>query len=383
MTLIGLTLWQTLGLGAAAASVLVALYLLKLRRPRRTVAYLSLWVGTTGGALGSPRYGRPRDLLSLLLQLSILGLLLAALVDPKPGRRAEGPLSTVVLIDSSIAMQSQHGDSTRFEAALKRASQVVEAMRPGDRSWIVAAGEGLQPAQANPENRAALLAALTRLSPTDGTLRMGQALQYAADVLAGMPRRRIVLLTGADAPAPEAGVALQGIELYLERIGVQQDNVSVAAIGVRTRPLEPSRRELLIDVSYAGGGRAAGDLVVSSEQGAVFGAPLELSGPTHERIVLRQLPAIGGRLTAQWRRTDGQQEALTADDSITLQLPPQSRRRVLVVSDSNRYLEAALALDSGLEVTSVLPGGSLPSGSFEVALSDGDPPDPRRAAAGS
>ncbi len=382
MSFLGLVPWQLATLGAASAGVLVSLYWLRLRRPRHVVTYLPLWLSGGGGQSQAARYGRPRDLLSLLLQLTLLGLLLAALFDPKPSVRAGGALSTVVLLDASVQMQTRLAAGTRFDAALGRAVELVDSMQPGDRTWFIAVSDGPHPLRADATNRESLRGALRGLQPTREPLELTGALRLAADLLAGSAHPRVVLLTGPEVPEPEPPAGLGAAALRLERFGLPVDDVALVAVGVRARPLEPSRRELLVELEHVGSATVQGRLLVESEVGPVYGAPSRLGANVREQWLLRELPAVGGTVKVSFQRTDGSVESLTANDEASVELPPSTRRRVALVTEGNRYLEAALRLDPGLELVVMRPDQADHDPEFSVAILDGVVPVARPKARG-
>jgi hypothetical protein len=68
-----------------------------------------------------------------------------------------------------------------------------------------------------------------------------------------------------------------------------------------------------------------------------------------------QLSGASRTLEAKIARVDGTHDDLPADDRAYALLPERRRARVLVVTEGNTYLEAALLLDEYLDVTDVAP----------------------------
>src|SRR3954469_7849530 len=76
--------------GANGAVAITALYLVRLRRRRVAVSFAPLWLDALGPRRTASWARRLRDLLSLLLALSLLGGLLVAAVGPPPAPGGRG-----------------------------------------------------------------------------------------------------------------------------------------------------------------------------------------------------------------------------------------------------------------------------------------------------
>ena len=82
--------WATLApIGGAVAAALVALYVLRLRRQRVEVPFAPLWQRVLEERSANQLWEKLKRLLSLLLQLALLGVLLLALADPQGAAQRE------------------------------------------------------------------------------------------------------------------------------------------------------------------------------------------------------------------------------------------------------------------------------------------------------
>ncbi len=91
----------TAGLAAAAATAIVALHFVRLRRREVPVPFAALWLGTAGAAASLRRSRRLRHWLALILALGTFAVLLLGAVDPRASRVDPGGRSWVILIDRS------------------------------------------------------------------------------------------------------------------------------------------------------------------------------------------------------------------------------------------------------------------------------------------
>ncbi|HEX3855075.1 MAG TPA: BatA domain-containing protein [Polyangiaceae bacterium] len=106
MAIAGLPLSQLLMIAGGAATVTVALYILKLRRRAVPVPFARIWDAVFRDRQATELFSKLRRLLSLLFQLALLALLIVALGDPKPKTSILDGRHIVVLVDGSASMKA-------------------------------------------------------------------------------------------------------------------------------------------------------------------------------------------------------------------------------------------------------------------------------------
>jgi len=203
-------------LPVVAVPLLVAAYrdLLRRRADRRTqLAALGLvptGTAATGGAPGSAAGGgrardRRRHVVPALF-LVALTLLLVGLARPQATIAEPRREGTVVLaFDTSGSMAADDLRPTRIEAAKAAARTFVERQPETIRVGVVAFGESGLITQQPTTDRAQVLNAIDRLSPTGGTA-LGRGIQTALSAIAG----RTVRLDDPETAAAEGDVGYYG-----------------------------------------------------------------------------------------------------------------------------------------------------------------------------
>ncbi len=121
--------------GAIGAVAITVLYLIRLRRRRVVVSFAPLWLDAAGPRRTTSWARRLRDLLSLLLALTLLGLLLLAAVDPRPTAADRAGRSLVILIDRSASMSARDGSGTRLEPRARAPSRSSTGWPPRIGRW--------------------------------------------------------------------------------------------------------------------------------------------------------------------------------------------------------------------------------------------------------
>lgn len=415
MTLAGLPLTTLLGLGAAFAAATVLLYVLKLRRRPVPVPFTRLWQRVLRDKQSSSLFSRLRQLLSLLLQLVMVAALVLALGDPRAeGHRTEGR-TFVVLLDASASMGATDVAPSRLEVAKREVSRLVDGMAAVDRMLLVRLGATPTPLTTLTEDGAALKQAVEGVRPSDTGANLEAALRLALDALRGQPAPEIVLVSdgafGAES-APESpqnaaleagpvepnGVAAAnaapsateraplrsplldqaagaGIVVSYVPVGARGRNVAITQFAARRYPLDKSRHEVLLELTNTSAEPLEVELALQGD-GAVIDVQRFALAP-HEVLkrTYTDLGGASGELSAEVRLADGTLDDLRADDRAFATLPERRRARVLVVSEGNAYLEAALLLDEYLQVTEVTPGQYPAEGDFDVTIFDGVAPE--------
>lgn len=411
-----------LGLLAALAPVVIALYLRRVRRRVATVSTLLFWERVLAEQPRRTFLGRLRRIASLLLQLFLLALLALALARPEVARffgrddrpdddGGNGRNAVVLVLDARASMQAREPGSgamvtvappTRFERAREAARAFARRAGPG-RAVGVLAVEGPIPRLLAPlaeDDRPALAALDTLVRPTDAGGTLDEALDLAAGLLAAQSplpsartekkekeRRRVIVFSDRPAPASEiAGVPVETV-LADDRGGHgshdgPRENVALGHFGVRARPDSPQTLAATGEILNAGAHRQRGEAELSLDGRLLDVRPFDL-GPG-ERATL-SFPALAtntslanarGWLRLRLRRppdADGPTaDALAADDEVRAALPAARPLRVLLVSGGNWFLENLLRADAGISFDLLDPAAFRPetAGNFDAVLLD-------------
>ena len=167
----------------------VVLYILKIKRHRRTVPYLKLWADLVGDRQFSTLFQKLQRLFSLLLQLLILMCLVFAFASLTLSDSYLKEESVVLVIDTSASMNGLEkidGARTRFEAAVERARQIVEGRSAEDEFAVIAAGVQPEVLQGFTRSTLRLREALEALAPTKASGDLEAAVRLGEDLLRSM-----------------------------------------------------------------------------------------------------------------------------------------------------------------------------------------------------
>lgn len=374
MAFAGLPLAQLLMIAGAATAVTVALYILKLRRRAVSVPFARIWDAAFKDRQATELFSKLRRLLSLLFQLVLLALLVFALGDPKPKTSILDGRHIVVLVDGSASMKAIDVKPSRVEVAKAQVRKLVRGLGSSDRALIVEMGSLPSPLSTMSSDVTELDPAIDALSASDTRADLERGLSFAADSLRGLPKPEIDVVSDGvlgDVTEIVKRVDLRGVSVRYLPIGKSGTNVAISEFSVRRYPLDKSRSEVMLEVANTNDKPAQVELTLLGD-GAVIDVSRFALGP-NEKLprYYQDLAGASRTLEAKIRFADGRADDLPADDHAYALMPERHRARVLVISKGNTYLEAALLLDEYLDVTTVLPGNTIPSEHFDVAIMDG------------
>jgi len=377
MNLAGLTIGQLLAAAGATAVLTVALYLLKLRRRTVEVPFSPLWQAVLSESQTTRLLSRLQHLWSLLLSLLLGAALLLAIADPRV-EDADELSHTVVLVDCSPSMAASDVQPSRLAAGVEQVRQLLEHRRPSERILIARMADVTTPLTPMTNAAATLGDALQRLSPGFAEADLPRALQFAADMLEGRGRGRVVLVSDGSLIGAGTDFALpEGVEFRQLKVGETGGNVAIGAFAVRRYPLDRSRSELLIELHNTNDAATRVELSLLADDRTIAVEPVALTPNQRLRRVYDNVPAASERLEARIRVLDGPADTLGVDDRAFATVPPRRRARVLAVTEGNLYLQAALLLDEYVQVDMVTPAEFGGGNGYDAVIFDGVlPPTP-------
>lgn len=377
----GLPFATLMTIAGVVGGLTVVFYILKLRRRPIAVPFSHIWERILRDKEATSWFSQLKRLLSLLFQLALLTLLIMALGDPRLSQNLVEGRNVLVLIDTSASMKATDGGDeqapTRLDAARKEVATLVRGLGGTDRMLIASMDSGVSPLTTMTGETTDLQAALKQLKATDTRADLRRGLNFALDSLRGLNKTEIVLVSdGAfgDVEDITKGIDLGETKLSYVPVGSKNRNVAITQFSVRRYPLDKSRYEVMLEVTNTNEEPTDVELTLLGDGQVVDVTKLHL-GP-NERLprFYKDLAGASRTLEAVIKLGDGEPDSLPADDHAYALMPERRRSKVLMVTKTNTYLEAALLLDEYLEVTNVEPKAYPPQGTFDVTIFDGVAP---------
>ena len=376
MILAGLTLAQLAAIFGAVGFGVTVLYILKLRRRVAAVPFSPLWERILRDREATSLFSKLKRLVSLLLQLALLALLVLALGDPRAADSLLSGRTVVVLVDASASMQATDVSPNRLAVAVDEVKKVVRGLGGADRMLVAQMDAMVTPLGPLTSDTSALERELDAIHATDTRADFARALRFATDVLRGHDRGEIVVVSdgalgdAADASGP---VHLGGARLSYVKVGREAKNVGITQFAVRRYPLDKSRYEVMLEITNTSSEDQEIELSLLGDGALVDLTRLRLGPGERLPRFYPQLSGASRTLEAKIALADGTHDDLPADDHAYALLPERRRAKILVVTEGNAYLDAALLLDEYLDVTDVGPGGyaaAVAKGGWDAVIFD-------------
>ena len=348
--------------------VIIALYLLRMRRKNVQVPATFLWPERTDEVRANALFQRLRFSWLLLLQLLALALFVFALARPQTLQKGLAGEVTVVVLDASASMGATDIEPTRFDEAVKIVRGMINSANVGDRLMLIEAGAMPRVVFPLSNDPAAQRRAMSSVRRADGPSDIGEALRLAAARVGTIKGAKIVLLSdGVFEEVKNFGPGESS--LVYQKIGESRRNVAIEALGSSD---SPTGRIVYCGVKNHGYDAVEVTVTIFAD-GEVIDS--EIAKIDAGKTWGKTFPAPPGVQVVEARLSGG--DILAADDYAVTVVDPGASLRVLLVTEGDMFLERALVLDPRvtLDKSSVVPVNELADsagpGVYDIVVFDG------------
>jgi Ca-activated chloride channel family protein len=333
---------------AALIPIIIAMYLLKLRRTEQVVSSVYLWRRMVRDVEANAPWQRLRRNLLLILQLLFLAALILALTRPFTWTEGASGQAVILIVDTSASMAATDVAPSRLEAAKTQAHQLADGLPDDARVTVIAAGDGARVLVASSQDRRQVRLAIEGLRSGTGGSDLTAALELASAIAARQPETEIVVLSDGQVTLPDR-LAVKGRLRYMP-VGVSDDNQAISVLSLEPAP-GGATLSVFAQISNYGQSVAQRRLALYADGQLVNAYDLEIPPGSQRAVVADDLPGETGVLEAQLTG----QDTLSLDDRAWAVHRSAEPAAVTLVSEGNLFLETALALLPGLQVTVVRP----------------------------
>jgi Ca-activated chloride channel family protein len=334
--------------GLAFVPLVVAFWMLKLRRTERTVSSTLLWQRFGEDLQANAPWQRLRRSLLLLLQLLLVILLALLAAQPFVERPATLARDLVLVVDASASMAATDVAPSRLEAAKVLALDALRDLPAGGRVSVVVAGAAPRVVVNATADLGRVRTALAAITATPATADMGEALALASALAARAGDAQVLVATDA-AFTPPADLRVAAPVTVLQ-VGRERRNQAIVAFAVRSAATAVTR-SVFISVANL-------DLEPTTERVELWGdgrlleaRDLFLDPLSRADVGIDDVPLDVRVLEARLAGDD----QLALDDRAWAIVPPDRLLRILLVSEGDPYLETALSFLPNAELYGVKP----------------------------
>lgn len=347
--------------------VIIALYLLKLRRPVAPVGSLTLWQSLTRDREANTLWQRLR--VSVLLILQLLALLALVLALARPWVASSQPLgrNAIIVIDISASMASMdandRGDKTRLQAAKDRALSLVDSLPQDGTATLITSDVHASVVVPPTSDRARLRAAINGLDARPEGTAMVEAMKLASAVAARQTGSAVWVLTDGIFPNAESAVDSMPATLHVVTFGTGDDNTGITALSLQE---QAGNLQLFTQVANSRDMTVTKRIDLTVDDQPWTARTVTLGPGATQELIIEDVPLQARIVQAQVAEPD----SLPLDDKAWVVNRASAPANVLLVTAGNKFLELALSLLPTVNLYKVKPADYKPSD-----LLDGSAPD--------
>jgi Ca-activated chloride channel homolog len=333
---------------AALLPIIIAMYLLKLRRTEQVVSSVYLWKRMVRDLEANAPWQRLRRNPLLLLQLLFLAVLITALAQPFTWTEGASGSSVIFILDTSASMAAVDAVPNRLEAAKSQARQMVDGLPDDARVTIITASDQAQVVVSSSRDRRQVYQAIESIQIGSGGSDISPALGLASAIAARQPDTEVIILSDGRVSMPER-LGIKGRVRYFP-IGISSDNQAISLLSVETRSGTQNLIAFAQVRNYSG--EDTQRRIQLYADGMLFNVfELDLPAGSQRAIVAEDIPAGTRLVSAVLAGSD----ALPLDDQAWAVAIKREPVPLMLVTEGNRFLETGLKLLPGFEVTTISP----------------------------
>lgn len=343
--------------------LILLLYFMRPRRQERVVSSTLLWRQALSDVQASRPWQRLRITPLLLLQLLAAIVIVLALARPAIFTRSPIGGDTIIILQASASMQATDVSPSRFEDAKSRILDLVGGLGQGDRVSIIAMARTPQVVITNSSDANQIAAALRQVHGTNTDADLEQALSLASSLAAGQSDASILVVGDGHVIPPDQPLIVPNPVQYLE-IGAEAPNAALLALA--SRAIQGRLVAIAQVASYSDQTRAIpvalyADGALVSVQSITLAAGA--SGVLQWNALAPTTRFLHARILTQ--------DAMKADHDAWAIVGSSMRGRALLVTKGNSFLDAALRLQSSLDLYETTPDKYTPAALFDLTIFDG------------
>ena len=347
--------------------IILLLYFMRPKRQNRVVGSTLLWQQALQDLQASRPWQRLRITPLLLLQL--LAALVIVLILARPAIFLPSPISgdMIIILQTSASMQATDVTPNRFEAAKSQIADLVDGLGPNDHLSLISMAHTPQVLIASSQDKGQITAALQRAKVTNQDADLEQALSLAISLAAGRTNIQVLVVGDGHVVAPDQTLVVPFPVSYL-RIGTDAANAALLALASRSlqgnlvvlaQVANYSHEQRSIPVELYADGKLVNVQTITlgaGASGAIQWGPLPSLPPTTRYLHAQILT----------------QDALSVDHEAWAIVGGSMHGRVLLVTKGNNFLQAALLLQSNIDLYKTTPDKYVVNaGNFDLTVFDG------------
>ena len=326
--------WAFLGL--ITIPIIIILYLLKQKHKEYNISSLFLWEEVLKDLEANAPWQKLKKNLLMILQIIAALLLVFALARPFLNAVGSDTAHVIVALDTSLSMKATDVGESRFEEAKNRANKLISNLKPGTAVTLISMGKSVN-IEANLSNdRGRLLDKLSKLKASNSTSNIEDAESLISSIIKQNQETRVVVFG-------DSAINIPGVDVEFSKVSNNGDNFAVTmmshtktekGITVLSRISNYSAKDATIPVSLYVDKNVFDAKNVDIKKGE--------TANVYWNEVLPNAKLIEARIDID--------DSLDIDNSAWNVVNNIKKNKVILVSDSNVFIEKIAALYNGVEL---------------------------------
>jgi Ca-activated chloride channel family protein len=342
--------------------IIIALYLLRLRRPMAPVASLHLWSVLMRDREANTLWQRLK--VTPLLLLQILALLVLTIALARPWISSSQPIgqNVIFVVDVSASMGAtdarERGLETRLQAAQRKARSVVDDAAQGATMTLISSDDHASIIVPTTDDKARLRSAIDDLAVRPAGTDLAEAVELAGAVAARQGNSVIWIISDGAFPATIDQTGEVQAQVRYFPVGTNSRNQGITALSLQQDAGSLSLFVQIMNADVVTANRRL-DLAVDD---APWNARTVSIGPgLTTELIIEDVPITARVVAAQLALPD----SLPADDQAWTINRASVPANVLLVTEGNKFLELALSLLPMVTLYKVAPADYDPAAKLE------------------
>ena len=327
---------------AILGPIIVAIYLLKLRREDKVVSSTFLWQQVVRDVEANAPWQKLRRNLLLLLQLIILLFLVLGLARPFFPTQGTTGSNLILILDRSASMGATDETPNRLEVAKELAIKLIDQLPDEGRATLIVAGDPLEMPASATKDRLELRKAIQNVAlHNGGGSDLTQPLALAAALAAREDQSEVAIISDGNVKLP-TDLKMPATIRYFP-IGKSGKNVAISASALQANA---TGQTLFVQATNYDTAVTTCRMDIYLD-GTLFSAYNLTIEPGQEQSVVVEVPPTAKIAEARLSAKD----VLPTDDRAWATSTLGEETKIQLVGPGNHFLETALALLPGVKVT--------------------------------
>lgn len=318
--------------------IIIVMYLLKQKAVETPIASLFLWKEMYRNVEANTPWEKLKKNWLLILQIITLAVLILALASPYILSGSVGADHAIIVIDNSAGMNALYDEeNTRLEHAVDEALDYVRSLKTGTGISIITSNSTATLVLSNSDDKNQ---AYEELKAITGTYIAGDC-QAGIEMVKSMQTQWDSVETVC---FTDTNVSMEQVEGYIVDMYVPVNNVSVDYVG---HGMNNGKLVVLAKVSNHGAADVTTDVNLYGDEELLQIKTVTIPTGDNEVVYFDGIVFEGNAFSVEVSGND----AIEADNICYDVLEEENETKVLLMTEANVYLEKALSLVDGIQIT--------------------------------